>query len=245
MYRCLVQSAVIDTPGKAIIDSVSGKHLVGRSNDVEICFHIDQKEVYYFPSGLEKIYKNLAGICFFYGPLKEIHQSDLKPYTKLIFLQIAETQIEILEDGLFDFNPNLEYIALSGNKIFHIGVNVFDSLSKLGTLYLDRNSCINMQVKNDRSFVLDIIKATKNQCMSSDFTNLNEELKNLDNESKSLNWDTFLIFKTKRENLESKIKESKFAEFPPIKAGIEKLMSLKIQDYPQVCSKFSQIDLTC
>lgn len=36
-----------------------------------------------------------------YGPLKEIHQSDLKPFPELRCIELYHNEIEILEEGLF------------------------------------------------------------------------------------------------------------------------------------------------
>jgi len=242
MYRCQVESVVIDTPEKALITSVSGSLESGKSNDDEICYYSDKHTVEYFPRGLEKIYKNLTGICFYHGPLKEIHQSDLKPYNKLIFLQIAQTQIEILEDGLFDFNPNLEYVALNGNQIFHIGLKVFDNLSKLGTLYLDGNKCISRKIKNDRSTVLDIIKDAKNQCWSSDYQDLHEKFEQLENKSLNLNSLTFPFFELKIDDIKNDLKSSNFTNSSTFNRRLQNLLHLKNEFNPQVCSKYSQIE---
>lgn len=239
MYRCTVHS--ITTPENALITSVNGSHQSGKSNDNEICFYSLRIPFKNFPQGLEKIYKNLIGICFYNGPLKEIRQSDLKSYKKLIFLQIAETKIEVLEDGLFDFNPNLEYVAFNKNKIFHIDLRVFDHLSKLGTLYLDNNKCIDRKVKKDRSVVLDIIKDTKILCSDQEFRDFHEKVGELEKKSINLNSLTFPIFELKLESLQNELKTSNSSNSSSLNERLQNLLNFKNEFNTQVCSKYNQL----
>lgn len=96
----------------------------------------------YFPRGLEKIFTNLQHISIQNCQLKEIHQSDLKPYTHLNSISLDDNLIEVIEDGLFDFNKELTEIYMSYNKIVHIGADAFSNLPRLQTLYLHGIPCL-------------------------------------------------------------------------------------------------------
>lgn len=138
------------------------------------------KTVKFFPQGMDKLYPNLKAIAIWGGKTKEIHQSDLKPFIKLVHFILHECEIEVLEDGLFHFNPKLQYISFHGNKIIHIHPNVFDHLKNLSWLYLGSNKCINNASENSTKSVNSLIPVVKNKCKSSEFMNLDESLKKLE-----------------------------------------------------------------
>ena len=94
----------------------------------------------------------------------------MKPFPKLIYLSLHQNNIEIIEDGLFDFNPNLEVITLSNNRISHIDQFVFDNLVKLAYLGFDANPCINMEARASQAMVRDIVKITKSKCINSNIS---------------------------------------------------------------------------
>jgi len=142
-------------------------HYSGKSNFNVNGIDSYQKTIQYFPSGLEKVFENLKLISIWHGRIKEIHQSDLKPFPKLVYLSLHQNNIEILEDGLFDFNPNLEVITLSNNRISHIDQFVFDNLVKLAYLGFDSNPCINMEARASQAMVRDIVKIAKTKCTNS------------------------------------------------------------------------------
>jgi len=221
LYTCYVTKGItITSLDTAYVNSTTGSHQSGHNNDNVNYLYINSVTISYFPRGLDAIFKNLKGIYFHINGFKEIHQSDLKPFPKLIeFLVILSYQLEILEEGLFDFNPDLEYVNLHTNKITHIDPKVFDSLPKLRKLYLSSNTCINKD-SYDRTAVLNLIKELKTMCNNSDYSILDQKLKFLESESKSLN---FSDFKEELENLESKINSSKFVNFYQTK-----LQNLKI-----------------
>lgn len=142
-----------DHEGQFTLDNVQG-------------FEADDKNILYFPKNLEKFFKHLEMIDINSGPLKEIHQSDLKPFSKLKCLELYHNDIEILESGLFDFNPDLEMIWLSSNKIFHIEPEIFNHLiGKLRYFSLDQNECISGFVENNTNQVVELIKNVTKNCV--------------------------------------------------------------------------------
>lgn len=164
-YYCNAQDHLnIDSPDRADIESATGKHLSNKIFDDVEGFEADNLTTHYFPRGLEKIFKNLKMIDINNGRLKEIHQDDLKPFPKLVCLELYENDIESLEKGLFDYNPKLEMIWLSSNKIVHIDANLFDNLVKLTYLSLDANRCISEFAENNTEKVKEIIRYSKENC---------------------------------------------------------------------------------
>ena len=93
-----------------------------------VSYIAESKIIHYFPNGIEKTFKSIAFIRIHSCELKEIHQSDLKPFPKLTELHLAHNEIEILEQGFFDFNPDLEMTYFDNNKITQISPNIFTIL---------------------------------------------------------------------------------------------------------------------
>ena len=88
----------------------------------------------------------------------------MKPYKKLVYLDLGKNDIEILEDGIFDYNPHLSVISFYGNKIYHIGVNVFENLNNLNYLVLQLNICIDMNANYNHSDMKNVIQTAKARC---------------------------------------------------------------------------------
>jgi len=189
IYRCNVKNSVnITSLGEAEIDNVTGEHQPGYNNDNVVAFSINNNgQMYFFPRGLQKFFKNLKGIQIANVGLKEIHQSDLKPFPDLTNLHMWSGDLEILEINLFEFNPKLEFITLYDQKISYIHPNVFDKLTKLRSLDLQLNACIKLSTSKNMTDVHDVIRAAKAQCTNSDYLNLEQKVKILEIESKILN----------------------------------------------------------
>jgi len=116
IYWCDVKNAVnITTLDAAHVDDIYGTHLASYNNDNVTAFSVTIGQVHYFPHGLNKFFKNLKGIQIGNTGLKEFHQRDLKDFPKLMNLHLWNSNVEILEENLFKFNPNLDYIYLWSN----------------------------------------------------------------------------------------------------------------------------------
>jgi len=196
-----------------------------KSNDDVIGLEVTNKKIHYFPQGLEKFFKNLKLIWINGANLKEIHQSDLKPFPNLVFFYLPNNYIEVLEEGLFDYNPNLEALGFDGSKVSHIDSNVFDKLDKLSYFWSGSNACISKYVFGSKQEVKGAITLAKSQCISSEFTSLDEKVKTLENELKTLSSEAFMA---KLTIFEETFKSSKFSKFRPLKNKFEDLKALTI-----------------
>jgi len=210
-YCCYVQNSLdITSFDAAQVDSISGTHQAGFNDDNVNAFRIhDIGQLHYFPRGLNKFFKNLKGIAINYSGLKEIHQCDLKDFPKMELLYLFGNNLEILEENLFEFNPNLEIISLRYNKISHIDPNVFNKLTKLHSLNFESNKCVTSSATNP-SEVKTIIRIANYRCTNSDYSNLEQKVKILEIESKNTNSENL---KEKVEKLENEIKNSEFPNF--------------------------------
>jgi len=228
VYYCYVDNILeITTKESATITSVSGNHQSGKTNsDVEVLY-LEFRTTYYFPRSLETFFENLKMIRVQINKLKEIHQEDLKPFPKLVELDLYFNSLEVLEEGLFDFNPDLYLIDFRSNKIIHIEPKVFDHLSKLNTLLLSSNTCVSKTAEKSTSKVKNLIQTVKKQCINSEFSSLKEKLENLEKDSKTLNSEEF---SGKLATFEETFNASKFAKFRPLNYKFESLKNLTIKN---------------
>ncbi|KAL7014519.1 hypothetical protein ACKWTF_015982 [Chironomus riparius] len=230
-YRCLVKNDIdIDLPDEVQIESITGDHMSGKSDDNEMHFHISDKNIQYFPRGMQKFYKNLKGIIIWHSQLKEIHQDDLKPYPGLNNLYLSGNGIEIIEDGLFDYNPDIKVIIFENTKLFHISPTAFNNLAKLKTLFFNGNICTNLYSVKNRAVTLKVIKGAKNSCTSSDFLSLKKKLENLEEVSGNSIIASSQIYSQNVINFQTEFKDSKFATFSPLKQRFQKLIKSSNED---------------
>jgi Leucine-rich repeat (LRR) protein len=171
VYECEVKSALtITTKGVKITDSPS-THSSEYSNEDVTAFSAKLKTIFYFPRGLDEIFKNLLAIKIGQCQLKEIRRENFEKFTQLRWLSLSNNDLSVIESGIFDSNLNLEFISLRFNKIKHIDSNVFEGLKNLQKLWLELNACVNKNA-NNKFEVIALSEEIKEVCLS------NEMLKN-------------------------------------------------------------------
>jgi len=233
IYRCEVKTNLnIKSPEDAIINAVSGTHMSGKTNDDVLTFDAVSKIIDYFPKGLEKFFKNLKAFRILNGRLKQISQSDLKPFINLVYLEIQNTDIEIIEDDLFTNHPNIQVVWLLSNKIFHVGKNVFNNMNDITWLGFESNPCISMNALNNSTAAKLIIDSLKTKCFDVNFANFSQNLTNLENESKTLTFEIIQVWFNKVKNLEKDFQNSKFAYLTSIMERFLVLKAIKIEEFP-------------
>lgn len=224
IYRCHVQNNLnIVSLGLPIITSATGQHTWGKTNSDLIGIMIYGKSTEYFPRGLEKVFTNLKSIDVCYGYLKEITQADLKLYKKLVNLDLDHNNIQVLEEGLFDYNPNLKLIWIGNIKISHINSNLFNNLYSLTSLKLYSNVCINMNAFENRDGVQSIIKNSQNNCQNQNYLGIMKKFENLEYGTSNFITNEFSDFNERLENLASDLNISKFFNFESMKRRFENL----------------------
>ena len=219
-----------------MIKSTDGSHQSGKNSSDIFGFNASSKNIQYFPKGLELIFGNLKGIYIYEGRLKEIHQSDLKPFPKLVNLKLLKNDIEILDDGLFKFNPDLQFIDLEENKIFHMGIDVFENLDKLFRLWLAGNICISRTV-GSKSESRTLVGETKTKCQNSEYLIIENGLKQLENTTVCTHSMTPSIYQQKVQDLEKKFTRSKVSRSLFLKERIEELSNSKYTQLHHINAK--------
>jgi len=207
----------------SFIESAKGAHASLKTIDDVISFNAYNKGVEFFPRGLEKVFKSLRSIYIHFSKIQEVSQADLKPFPNLIYFDIRESEIRFFEDGTFNFNPNLEVVWLTGNKIFHFGLNVFKNLIKLSYLGLTSNMCMNTEVGGNLVEAKALIESVKVKCFDNEFYEFTQNFKNLEIEEKNLKLENFKSWAEKFENLEKAFKNSRFSNLNYFKDKFEDL----------------------
>jgi len=220
IYQCTVDNDLnIISEESAEISRIIGSHKGSKVNDDVTWFDALGKRIQIFPKGLDKFFKNLKMIDISYCNLKEIHQSDLKVFPNLVRFGLLGNEIEVIEEGLFDFNPNLELVGFWEDKIIHIDPNVFDHLTKLSNFWCRFVPCVEKDICSFGD-IQEIIKAVKSSCSNSEFLSLDNQIKNLEIESKTLNSEDF---NTKLESFEKIFNNSTFSKFRPLNYKFQNL----------------------
>jgi len=181
------------------------------------------RTIQFFPKGLDKFLKNIKLIIIQSCQLKEIHQSDLKVFGDLVAFGLYDNEIDVIEEGLFDFNPNLEHIVFEESKIIHIDSNVFDHLDELSYFWFDEVPCIdqdNIRIFDSIEEVEKAITIVKSKCSNSEFLSLDNQLKSIEVEFKKLNC---LEIGTKIKNFENTFKNSNLYEIYYLRSKFEKV----------------------
>lgn len=188
VYKCTIDSnLIINSKDNATINAVSQNHHRRTDNADVTGLAVNNKNIKFFPIGLEKIFKNLKLIYAKNNFIQEIDQSDLKYFSDLMELNFHNNQIKILEAGLFEFNPKLVFISFTSNQIVFIQLEVFDGLSSLEYLYLNSNNCTDEGAYLSHSEVLNVIERVKNDCLGFKFKEFEKKLNKLESmQSKTL-----------------------------------------------------------
>lgn len=115
----------------------------GSACDEVIAFGVENFQIFYFPQGLDKIFKNLQLIAIMNCQLKEIKSEDLRPFSNLLVINLEYNEIQSLESNLFANNQKLQSIFLNNNQIMTIHPFAFDGLNNLIKVNLTENPCLN------------------------------------------------------------------------------------------------------
>ncbi|KAG5667376.1 hypothetical protein PVAND_015358 [Polypedilum vanderplanki] len=165
VYHCLVSNGVTILSSPTKIFYANGLHSTGYTENDVTSIEFKDKTIYYLPSGIDEIFKNLLAFSLTNSKLREICEEDLKNFSHLRFLNLANNELTILESELFKFNQELETIILNSNKIHQIEANVFESLPNLSNLWMEKNSCISKNA-DSKNRVTTLIAEIKSLCMS-------------------------------------------------------------------------------
>lgn len=163
VYGCSVDSNLKITEPGIKINEIKGHHGGGRKHHNVAFVYISSVEMNFFPVGLDTIFSESKTLAVESTQLMEIHQYDLKGFTKLEYLMIVKNLLEVLEKDLFKYNKELFYINMNENKLKRIDEKIFDDLTRLNFLHLLSNECIRM-FGHGKNRVARIVNNVKEKC---------------------------------------------------------------------------------
>lgn len=140
VYTC---NPIVTLTGSTTLANVTGDHEQGFDNDDVGSLWLTGLNLPFFPSGIADIFPNLRVIEFWGDNIHVISNLDLQPFPQLVRLVLTGNNFTSLDGNLFSFNPLLEWIGLSSNRIQHIGEDFVANLSNLQFLGLIGNVCVN------------------------------------------------------------------------------------------------------
>jgi hypothetical protein len=123
---------------------------------------------------------------------------------------LAHNDIKVVEQGLFDYNPDLVLISLSNNMIQQIHPDVFNHLTKLSYLNLKSNYCIDRNADNTLKEIKEIMQVMGNLCPYTSTTTTEKEVLTTTTSAwlESTEEPTIDQFQLKIQNIESKLEKS-------------------------------------
>lgn len=233
-YQCIVQNRLsMIFQEDLIIEAATGTHVNLKSHDDVISIQINNKGVQFIPKEMEKVFVNLKSIFIYISNIQEIRPN-------LIYFEISNSDLWFIEDGTFDFNPNLEAIWLPNNKIFHFDANVFKNLHKISWLGLSSNSCGNKNIQGSLDNAKALIDSIKANCFDGDFHSFKNSLKILENEEEILKLESFEKWFKKFKNLKKFFNNSKFSHVTLFETKLEHKLEFLMIKFFNEANQFSQ-----
>lgn len=140
IYQCDTKNLHVEET--TVVSRVFGNHMEGKDNlDVER-LHIDQQTCQFMPRGFETFFPNLKGIRIASSGLKVIGSVDLKPFPRLIAIDVPFNNIETVPGDIFEYNLKLNYIFFAKNKISNVGRDVLAPLKTSFSASFYGNICV-------------------------------------------------------------------------------------------------------
>lgn len=153
MHYCYQCDATITLTASKALESVTGDHDTGKSNDDVEYLTIKDQYMTFFPEGLLVFFKILQAMSVYNTQLLSLGAKDLQPIPGLLHLAVQRNNLTSIDADLFSFTPLVRLFAADANQIEHIGHNLIANTNELAYLFFGNNVCINQNAQG-RSEVL-------------------------------------------------------------------------------------------
>ncbi|KAG5684223.1 hypothetical protein PVAND_013461 [Polypedilum vanderplanki] len=141
LYTCDIMTQTINSPGFKI------KFEPGNTERVEGLRFIDNINLNFLPDNIAEIFPNLKAISGSKSYLNSISNTDFKGLSKLKYLNLANTDLKVIEEETFTDLIELEELDISDCDIRYIDEDAFRGLSSLKTLYIGANKLSSLEPK--------------------------------------------------------------------------------------------------
>ena len=138
LYTCYAK--VINTESSFTLE---GEHVETFNNFDTKSLYIKDQNIQRFPKNLASFLPSLKVISCLKSGLVEISVDDLKPFSDLEYLSLANNNLVKIPGDLFKFTLKLRGIILARNKLQQVGNHLLENLQFLDFVDVQTNPCIN------------------------------------------------------------------------------------------------------
>lgn len=139
IYRCAGTISLDGEYSDKITDLYGTHQPENRNDDVEGLI-IRSQNMEFFPENIDAIFPNIKLLNFPLNSISHVSNAHLIPFPNLEFLALYGNKITSLDSDLFSGLNALKFINLGRNGIKHIGHDFI--LPKFGEIYFYLNACI-------------------------------------------------------------------------------------------------------
>lgn len=140
LYVC---NATVINSSSSSLESVTGIHEPGKSNDDVEFLWIWKQNLTFVAEGIDNFFKNLIVLTIITDSLTSISANDLRPFPRLLYLNLAGNRLTSIDGDLFTYTPLLQIVSFDQNQIQQIGKDLVTNLNDLRELWFNGNICIN------------------------------------------------------------------------------------------------------
>lgn len=97
------------------------------------------------PRKVDVFFPNLQSISFLRLGIRKIEKSDFRKVSDLVHLDLSDNAIRTIDANAFAENKHLEAINLSENPLKHIAHYVFQALTNMQSLEMNRSGCVDAE----------------------------------------------------------------------------------------------------
>jgi Leucine rich repeat len=162
IYFCDVKVIRFNNTNRAVT-GVSQNHLSGKSDSDVKGITFNNQPMNFIPRNLSKYFKNIQGLEIQSASLKAVSKDDLQQFPDLRLIYFYNNLLKTLEDDLFSYNPKLQHINFSTNKITKVGPNLLGSLKCLRQAEFSCNICIDQNAQTP-SEIFDLTRNVAMKC---------------------------------------------------------------------------------
>lgn len=184
VYSCDLEITFIR--GETTLYTLYSYHIEGKNtSDIQRLNIYDQK-LNFIPRSIGYFYPNLLAISFYLCSLVSVSNFDLKQLLKAIHIEFTNNLLEHIPGDLFLFNPKLQDVDFSRNRIKSVGKGILQPVEELHTIHFISNICINGRVLTNKDALQDFQKQLEEKCPTSEmvtdkiFTDVKGQITRLD-----------------------------------------------------------------
>lgn len=143
IYTCKGSDITRENP--AVITSITGQHLPGRTNSHVTGFLIHLNNfLTTVPDGVENFFPNLELIIWEAGILTSINARLFEPFPNLKIVGFNGNKLVSLDGDLFKHSRNLQEIYVNGISLEHTGIGLLTGLNDLIFVEFRGNLCVDI-----------------------------------------------------------------------------------------------------